>query len=520
MTINKSTALALLLCAVSAVLYFLTFVNFDLYPLIWFCLVPVLCAIRETTPRQALLLGAVFGAITNAGGYYWVVHTIQVFGNMPIAVAVLGYVLLCIYQGLLLAFVIWLVRYGERSLNIAPVWSLAVAFPAMELVYPLLFPSYIGNSQLQFSVITQFVDITGMAGLTVLIGLVNGAVFEIVDARLRSRTIQWPRVIVPASAFLLCTIYGLVRLPQIDALSGAAEKLTVGLVQTNIGARDKASDPEEFVRQHQAMSAELVAAHPEIDLLIWPESAYNHVLLRTQSNVRFDVMRGIERPLLFGALTYGGRRDDGISQIYNSLLLADAEGNIVDTYDKIDLLTFGETYPFSSWAPFLERVFGSNWLTRGSALKHLRLGDHSFLPMICFEDVSPALVRRFWRADGPADVLVNGTNDSWYGDTIQPMEHLALAAFRSIETRRALIRSTNTGISAIVDPAGRITHRTGQWTKETLVADVPLIKNGSTTIFLRIGNVVGWLCVALTVIGFALARRGKEKSREKTHKGI
>jgi apolipoprotein N-acyltransferase len=513
MTTGKGTsnALALLLCAASGVLYFLTFFNFDLYPLIWFCLVPVLCAVRDVTPRRALVLGTLFGAITNAGGYYWVVHTIQTFGNLPFVVAVLGYVLLSVYQGFLLAIVIALVRYGQRTLAIAPVWSLAVVFPAIELAYPLLFPSYIGNSQLEFNTITQFVDITGMAGLTVLVGLVNGGLYEIVESRLQSRRVRPARVIVPAAAFLLCTIYGLVRLPQIDAMTAAAPKLTVGLVQTNIGARDKAADPEEFVLRHQVMSQELIAAHPQIDLIIWPESAYNQVLRRSQSNVRFDVMRGIERPLLFGSLTYGDTRAGGISEVYNSLLLARADGAIVSTYDKIELLAFGETYPFSASLPVLERVFGSNWFTRGDSLKHLRLGDDSFLPMICFEDVLPSLVRRFWREDGPADVLVNGTNDSWYGNTIQPMEHLALATFRSIETRRALIRSTNTGISAIVDPAGRITQRTGQWTRETLVADVPLIKDGSTTIFMRIGNVVGWLCVALTVTGVWLCRRTRTK---------
>jgi apolipoprotein N-acyltransferase len=89
------------------------------------------------------------------------------------------------------------------------------------------------------------------------------------------------------------------------------------------------------------------------------------------------------------------------------------------------------------------------------------------------------------------------------------MIHLALASFRSIETRRALIRSTNTGISAIVDPAGRIVQRTGQWTRETLVADVPLIEDGSSTVFMKIGDVTGWGCLALTVIGFWRARRAR-----------
>jgi apolipoprotein N-acyltransferase len=508
-TIARPTPIALLLCAASGVLYFLTFLNFELYPLIWLCLVPVLCAVRDTTPRRALLLGTVFGTITNAGGYYWVVHLLQEFGHLHVSLAVIGYLLLCAYQGFLLAIVLALVRFGERRLHIAPVWSLAIVFPAVEFAYPLLFPSYIGNSQLHFTTITQFVDITGLAGLTLLVGLVNGALYEIVASRLEHRKPVTVRLAIPAMTFALCAAYGLVRTPQIDAITADAPKLTVGLVQTNIGARDKAADPNEFVDAHQEMSRELIAAHPEVDLVVWPESAYNEPLRRAQKNVKLQVSSGIDRPLLFGALTYGpapdGRSDS--SQIFNSLVLANANGDVSNTYDKIELLVFGETYPFSSTLPFLERVFGTNWFTRGSALEHLRLGDNSFLPMICFEDIIPALVRRIWKEAGPSDVLVNGTNDSWYGDTHEPMIHLALASFRSIETRRALIRSTNTGISAIVDPAGRITHRTGQWTKETLVADVPMIKDGSSTIFLRIGNVVGWVCLFATVVGWWVARR-------------
>ena len=499
------TGRALVLCVVSAVLYFLTFLYFDLYPLIWFAFVPVLLAIRGTTPGRALLLGTLFGAVTNAGGYYWVVHTIQTFGGLNIVLAVLGYLLLCIYQGFLLAIVIALVRYGQRNLGIAPVWSLAIVFPALELAYPLLFPSYIGNSQLQFHAITQFIDITGLAGLTLLIGLVNGALYEMLEARLEARNLHTARLAVPAVAVVACIAYGLVRLAQVDASIAGAHKLTVGLVQTNIGAQDKASDPDEFVARHRAMSRELIAAHPQVDLVVWPESAYNQLLRRGQPSVAAEVTQGIERPLLFGALTFGYQGDT--RQIFNSLLLASEQGNVESVYDKIELLVFGETYPFSATLPALDKIFGTNWFTRGASLHHLQLDEYSLLPMICYEDILPSLVRRVWRKAGPASALVNGTNDSWYGDTHQPMIHLALASFRSIETRRALIRSTNTGISAIVDPAGRITHRTGQWVSDTLIAEVPLIEDGSSTVFMKIGDVTGWGCVALTLLGVWRARK-------------
>jgi len=223
--------------------------------------------------------------------------------------------------------------------------------------------------------------------------------------------------------------------------------------------------------------------------------------------VAYDVTGGIDRPVLFGALTYDAAPNLADSEIFNSIMLASATGDVLGIYDKIELLAFGETFPFSETLPGLGKVFGGSWFTRGTSLRHLQMGDTSFLPMICYEDILPSLVRDIWHHDGPSDVLVNVTNDSWYGDTHQPLIHLVLASFRSIETRRALIRSTNTGISAIVDPAGRITHRTGQWTREALVADVPLIKDDSTTVFMRVGNVLGWLCLLLTIGGWWISRR-------------
>src|SRR5262245_41739865 len=102
--------MSVLLAALSGALYFLGFVGFGYFPLTWFCLVPVLFAIRNATPRRALALGTVFGFATNAGGYYWVIHLMKEFARVPMPVAVLGYVLLCLYQGFLLALVVWFVR--------------------------------------------------------------------------------------------------------------------------------------------------------------------------------------------------------------------------------------------------------------------------------------------------------------------------------------------------------------------------------------------------------------------------
>lgn len=504
--------LALLLAALSGALYFLGFVGFGYFPLTWICFVPVLLAIREVSPKRALLIGAVFGAVTNGGGYYWVVHLLQEFANLALPLAVLGYALLCIYQGFLLALVIWFVRRVKVDFGIPPVASLTIGFVALELVYPLLFPSFIGNSQYKFTHITQIVDLVGMPGLTALIALVNGALYEVIDARLSKRTVSHVRWIVPVVTVALSLLYGFLRLPGIDLETERAQKLTVGIVQTNLGARDKAEKKDEFIRRHQEQSIEAIAQHPEIELVIWPESAYNDWVARSAKNLKERVTKGVTRPVIFGALTFGkvGQHE---RQIYNSAVLTSSTGDVLGIYDKVELLAFGETLPLAETFPFYPKMFGFWPFTRGTSFKSFDVVGAKLMPNICYEDIIPSIVRKFWKLNGPVDALVNVTNDSWYGDTHEPLIHLVLASFRSIETRRALIRSTNTGISAIVDPAGRITHRTGQWTRETLVAEVPLILDGNSTIYLITGDLFGYSLSAVFFVLVISSWRARRRRR-------
>jgi apolipoprotein N-acyltransferase len=501
------------LAALGGALYFLGFVGFDVYPLEWICFVPILVAIRGTRPRRALLLGACFGVATNMGGYYWVVHLLHEFAHLNYALAALGYLLLSAYQGFLLALVVYLVHAAEARLEIAPVWTLPIVFSALELAYPLLFPSYIGNSQYRFTAVTQIVELTGMAGLTVLISAVNGALFEPIDAFLSKRRIAVARIAVPLALFGATVVYGVVRLPSVDGAARSARTIEVALVQTNLGARDKWADARAFIDRHQEMTRELIRDHPEVDLVVWPESAFNEWIYHGERNLKRRVLEGIDRPVIFGTLSFGeerrGRRDT-----FNSAVLTSSTGQVLGIYDKIELLAFGETAPLFVTFPVLREWFpGIPAFASGTQYAPLVLEgtprrglEVKLLPTICYEDILPGLVRMLWKRGGPAGVLVNLTNDSWYGDTHEPLIHLVLASFRAIETRRALIRATNTGISAIVDPAGRIIHRTGQWTKETLIAPVPVIDSGEGTIFMAIGDVIGWTSLVLTIAGLVFLR--------------
>jgi apolipoprotein N-acyltransferase len=498
---------SLALAAAGGVSCFLGYVGFGFVPLIFVCLVPLLVAIGDATPGRAFGLGLLFGFAGNLGAFYWIVHLLSVFAALSLPLAVAGYLLLCLYNGLVFGAACWIARRLARDAGLHPAFGLALALPALELAWPLLFPYFLGNALYRIPVLTQVVEVTGVPGLTALVALVNGALYALLEALRGRRPAARAPVAVALAAVLLCAGFGLARIPAVDRMAASARKMTVALVQTNLGAGEKVARPADFLSQHQQMSREAEARHERLDLVVWPESAYQGIVHREARNLR-AITAGIRAPVVFGLLSTDDA-PDGRRRVYNSVVLTSPGGDVRGMFDKVELLLFGETLPLVDTFPSIRRWFPhSSTFDRGTTLRHLRMPDGtSLLPMICYEDILPAFVRAVWRADGPADVLVNVTNDSWYGDTHEPTIHLALATFRSIETRRAMIRSTNTGISAIVDPVGRIVARTGQWTRETLVAEVPVIRDGPSPPYMRVGDAYGWLS-GLATAGLLLLRRG------------
>jgi len=176
-----------------------------------------------------------------------------------------------------------------------------------------------------------------------------------------------------------------------------------------------------------------------------------------------------------------------------------------------EYIPFGDTFPqFYSWSPYSGRFW------RGENIEPLKLNGRAISVNICYEDIFPGHVRLLMqggRDQRIPDAMFNLTNDSWYGDTVQPMEHLVLASFRSIEHRRTLVRSTNTGISAIIDPVGRIDLRTSQWTKASLAGRVPLMQG--RTVYAVLGDWIGWVCAAVVVIGIGRAGRTRKLAKMK-----
>lgn len=332
----------------------------------------------------------------------------------------------------------------------------------------------------------------GLAGATVLES------WRFARRRRRAPAGTWATAALAAAC---AAGYGAQRMAAVEAEAAAAPSLRLGVVQANADVLAKRRDPELVVRVHAALSRALLE-ESEVDLLVWPETVYSRGIAGPLP-VSGELIRGpLEVPLLFGAAsvrTVGGRRLK-----FNSAFLVGADGVIRTGYDKNLLVPFAESAPFAALAPLFPHAtkFGA-----GTETPPLELGPFRIATPICFEAVEPAFVRRMVAAGRP-HLLVSLANDGWFGDSHEPHIHLAVARLRAVEHRRALVRATNSGISALVDPLGRVSSRTRLLAQDTLVASAPLLA-GPPTPYGRLGDWPGAIAALAAAAMLALPRRSR-----------
>ena len=490
------------LAAIGGVLYFLGWAGFGFWPLSFLCLVPLWAALElglQRTWRHTLAVGWLYGTVMCAGGYHWLVGFLDVFSGYGFAASATFWFVFSAYLGFNFA-VYGLICRGLRRRG----WSTTVvAVPILLLIewlYPSLFPTYLANSFQHQTALVQIADLGGPLIVTAVVVLVNLSVYE--AWRWRAHGLDAPKRVwaITIAAVALTLVYGSLRIAQVETEMAAAPVLRLGIVQVNMGIFEKRTEAVEGHRRHLEQSRQLEEAG-ELDLLVWPESAFVGGLPRRLPTDANQVRRDIETPVLFGGVST--ELVDGKRKIYNTVFLADEQGMVQSTYDKTYLLMFGEYLPFGEMFPFLYELSpNSGRFTAGSHVRPITFGDWRISTPVCYEDVLARFTRKMVREADP-HILINLTNDAWFGDTQEPAIHLVLSQFRAIEHRRYMVRATNSGISAVVDPLGRVVAQTGVLTRENLRYDVHMLDG--KTLYTRFGDWPGWL--SLVAIVWMLIRR-------------
>lgn len=498
-----------LLAFASGVLLPLGFPGFDVWPLAWVAFVPLLAIADEVKPAPAAAFGLVAGTLGNCIGYFWLVATIEVYGGLPQLVSWLLVLMMCLYQGLVFAAFTAGVAYFRQTGH-TMLWSAPLLLVAIETVMPMVIPVSMGSCLHHQAGLIQVVDIFGPSVLAAVLVLINLSIYVGVVAVIRHRRPCWSAVLAAPVVIAVFLAYGAFRIAQVDRMVMASPALDVGIVQPNLGMFEKWRDPWRTLEQHRQPTRELEAAGAE--LVIWPEAAYVvRPIDAAAARLPDELAHGLQTPLLFGALT---RKDDNE---YNAAVMAGPSGQIAGVYEKVHLLAFSETLPggrLFSWVydliplqPRLRPGSGPQALPIEVRGKPFRIA-----PLICFEDILPGYARTAVIRTR-AHLLVNLTNDAWFGDSPAAKIHLNLAKFRAVELRRYLVRATNSGVSAVVDPCGRVVVRLPASESAARVAEVRLLEG--TTVYGRLGNVIDYICV-LAVISMAWRsrRRGAKLPRK------
>jgi apolipoprotein N-acyltransferase len=499
------------LATLSGCLWFVACTPFDVSALAWVAAVPMLFAVdRAHSYRQALFLGWWAGVIETAGGFYWLIDVMQRFAGLPWIAGVLVLVLFCAARALIF-LLFTAVVCAIRRRGAVPMTLLApLAMAGSEFVVPQLFPCGQWITQAWHPLVIQIAELTGPWGVTGLLMMVNGALYDALQSPRKARYAAMSAAAILAASL----IFGALRMRQVDALIAQAPQLQVGLVQPNFAyTNDGQFAPDDAVRQLTALQGESRRLEQAgAQLLVWSEGSYPVALPRDFSadfapDSPAMIRRGFSVPVIIGADRY----DEAHDTLYNSAMLLGRDGRMTSSYDKVRLLAFGEYIPgvgtFPSLKKFLPRGLGQFTPGAGPAVMNLQENaDPTWVlgPAICYEDILPGYLREVGALH--PNLLINLTVDSWYGARAEPWEHLALAVFATVELRVAMVRAVNSGVSALIDPNGRLLVKTyaNDPYREPRAADGVLVSaphmSGGDTVYVRWGCWFPLLCLAVLAL--------------------
>jgi apolipoprotein N-acyltransferase len=515
---------AWLLILLSAFLQILIFPLPNFYILCWLAVAPLLAAILRArpaatlqvsegiklvpgSPLQGFLLGYVCGILWYAGTCYWIYNTMRQYGgvNAPAAVGIL--ILFCLYLalyhgafGLFVALLAGNNPVSRRALVLSPfVWV------AIELARTRVsgFPwNLLGVTQVDNIPLARVATVTGVYGVSFEIMVVNVAVAAALLLH-RDRMRRKKRnslLLASASAIAVLQAGQFVNPPALPGDHVAR------LVQENIPALEGSDWTEEYFKTNLKDLTAISLTTPngerarKRDLIVWPESpAPFYTTDPTFRDTINNIARESQAWVLAGGLGIrnASQTPQQATEVYNSASLVSPSGDWAARYDKVHLVPFGEYVPFKrvfAFAGGLTKEVGD--FARGTSRAPLDAGGTKLGVFICYESIFPDEVRRF-AADG-AQVFVNISNDGWYGDSGAYAQHLKQARTRAVENSRWLLRDTNTGVTASIDPYGRIVARVPR--KVRTVLDAPFAISNVTTFYTRHGDWFAYLCAIISVV--------------------
>ena len=516
----------------------------------WIALVPLLYALlergrdgRPLSPLQGGAMAYLCGALWYAGNCYWIYQTMNLYGGLPGPIALGILFLFALYLGLYHAlFGVLIAVLGRSGLSRNRVLLLApFVWVAVELARARItgFPwDLLGITQIDNPVLTRLAPITGAYGLSFVVALINSLWLM----RLTVRNRRYTRTALTGGG-VLCFLGYLFALHALPPVKQNPATATANLVQENLSVGAERTGPPETTQQllasftylsthpspvflggipEMAGTPEVVTLHkggqpeipegedhqqtwtPAVDLIVWPEAPSDfftsdpyflsrmHQLADSSGALLIIGSQGIdpnpdgagERPYLrFGSAAFFRPGDPGLAR-----------------YDKIHLVPWGEYVPFKKFFAFAHKLtVGVGDTDRGTTRTIYKQGGHTYAAFICYESIFGDEIRRFVKSG--AEVLINISDDGWYGDTGAAWQHLNMVRMRAIENHRWILRSTNTGVTAAIDPAGHVIEAAPRHVRTSL--HTAFGYETDTTFYTQHGDLFAYVCAIATVLAAA-----------------
>lgn len=486
----KSTALSFF----SALLLTLSFPPFDFGILAWIAFVPFFFALEEKALGQAFWISYLSGFFFFFGLLQWVHY-----------VTWAGTVVLVLYLSLYTALFGVGIKFLDRKGSFFWIPSLWVA---LEFLRSFLFTGFgwglLGYSQWKVLNLIQIADRTGPYGVSFLVMSGNVALYQCLRKGERGKKAFFPVL------FFLALLGSALGYALVDPPPSSSSLIRVSVIQGNIPQDLKwdASVQDLIMKKYERLTRAVSGNRP--DAIFWPETAVPGFVPEEGPlwNRLVALSRDSKTFLLVGAPWVEEKA------IYNSALFLE-KGKLLQRYDKLHLVPFGEFIPFEKNFPKLREWIETGDFQPGKEATVFRHPKGTFSVLVCFEDIFPDLVRRF--AEG-SDFLVNITNDAWFMKSGAPFQHAQASVFRAVENRRSLLRVTNTGFTCLIDPRGNILRKLDIGGESLFVTgyetwEVPLSKE--ETFYTLHGDLFAWGCVALTFLGASLSLK-----RASSHRGL
>lgn len=489
----------------SGVLVGSTYIPFPPWALI-FCYAPlwIFAVKEERTVKEAFWAGWITQFVLTLIGFHWIAHTAHEFGQLPWIVSILALLLFCAFMHLYIPTSVALAVWLRKRFSLGAPQTLivlALTHSLLERVWPVIFDWHLGYTLLWARIpIFHLADLIGFLGLSSIILLFNAWIAYIWIRQDESRKALF-NVGVLTLTFGALVGWGYWHgrsWNQFDA------EIKATIIQANIGNTEKIyaekgrGYQEAITQKFVSMTQEAATKFPQTDIFIWPETAFpdyldQHSMHKKHAQMLVAGLRPLQKALITGAYSKDAQTDANKDQsTFNALFLVDFNGNNLDEpYRKTELLAFGEYLPLSERFPILLKLlpFISNF-GRGQGPETMDWRHNGEIirwgGQICYEGLYPGFSRGL--SDKGADILVNVTNDSWFGKTFEPHQHLYMTLARAIEVRRPLLRSTNTGISTAVLANGDVLQKSPLHEEWSGLFVIKYLKNAPTTFYVQWGH--------------------------------